>query len=176
MQALETTIPWWRKALNFALDGIRSGFGLFSRSSKTETVTEPKFLDTLEETQEKETTLIDPSPKSENAAAPAILAEPVTATPAAEPVMDAAPVAEANPEPTEISETEIVSDPIPEPVEAAENAAEADPKIAETTQAETVSEALLEPVESAEPVAEADPEPTAISEAAPVSEPDPEPI
>jgi segregation and condensation protein A len=27
----EKNVPWWRRALSFALDGIRSGFGLFSR-------------------------------------------------------------------------------------------------------------------------------------------------
>jgi segregation and condensation protein A len=30
----EKTIPWWRRALQFALGGIRSGFGLFQRGGK----------------------------------------------------------------------------------------------------------------------------------------------
>jgi segregation and condensation protein A len=30
------TLPWWRKALAFALDGIRSGFGLFRRNGNHE--------------------------------------------------------------------------------------------------------------------------------------------
>ncbi len=31
----EKSVPWWRKALHFALDGIRSGFGLFARPAKS---------------------------------------------------------------------------------------------------------------------------------------------
>ncbi len=30
----EKTVPWWRRALQFALGGIRSGFGLFQRGAK----------------------------------------------------------------------------------------------------------------------------------------------
>jgi len=169
MQSLETTIPWWRKALNFALDGIRSGFGLFSRSSKTEAGAEPKFTDTLEETQEKETTLIDPSLKPESvAAAPAILATPVAvpeSTAAAEPIMEAAQAV--------VAASEAVA--VPEPIEAPEPVPEAEPEIAEpTVEAEPVSEALPDPVESAEPVAETEPESAQISEAEIASDSDPE--
>ncbi len=32
----ETTVPWWRRALQYALGGIRSGFGLFQRGAKAE--------------------------------------------------------------------------------------------------------------------------------------------
>jgi segregation and condensation protein A len=184
MQALETTIPWWRKALNFALDGIRSGFGLFSRSSKTEAVAEPTFSNNSEETQEKETTLIDPSPKPEIAAAtPVIPAEPVTAaesTAAAEPVMEAAPEA--------VATAEAESEAVPEPIESAEPVFDAKPEPAAIPEAEAVNEpvqeakpepepeALPESVESAEPVVEAEPEPAEVSEAEAVNEPDPEPI
>ena len=31
---MERPVPWWRRALTIALDGIRSGFGLFRRSGK----------------------------------------------------------------------------------------------------------------------------------------------
>ena len=31
-------VPWWRKALNFALTGIRTGFGLFGKATKEEAV------------------------------------------------------------------------------------------------------------------------------------------
>jgi segregation and condensation protein A len=34
MAKAEKTVPWWRKALQFALGGIRSGFGLFQRGAK----------------------------------------------------------------------------------------------------------------------------------------------
>jgi segregation and condensation protein A len=33
---IEKPVPWWRKALNFALGGIRSGFGLFGKTAKPE--------------------------------------------------------------------------------------------------------------------------------------------
>jgi segregation and condensation protein A len=34
MAMAEKTVPWWRRALEFALGGIRSGFGLFQRGAK----------------------------------------------------------------------------------------------------------------------------------------------
>jgi segregation and condensation protein A len=34
MAMAEKTVPWWRRALRFALGGIRSGFGLFQRGAK----------------------------------------------------------------------------------------------------------------------------------------------
>jgi segregation and condensation protein A len=34
MEMAEKTVPWWRRALQFALGGIRSGFGLFQRGAK----------------------------------------------------------------------------------------------------------------------------------------------
>src|ERR1019366_46704 len=34
MAMAEKTVPWWRRALQFALGGIRSGFGLFQRGAK----------------------------------------------------------------------------------------------------------------------------------------------
>ena len=36
MQVEKERLPWWRKALDFALGGIRSGFGLFRRNGKAE--------------------------------------------------------------------------------------------------------------------------------------------
>ena len=36
----EKTVPWWRRALQFALGGIRSGFGLFPRGAKPEDLEE----------------------------------------------------------------------------------------------------------------------------------------
>jgi segregation and condensation protein A len=36
MAMAEKTVPWWRRALQFALGGIRSGFGLFQRGAKAE--------------------------------------------------------------------------------------------------------------------------------------------
>ena len=34
MAMAEKTVPWWRRALQFALGGIRSGFGLFHRGER----------------------------------------------------------------------------------------------------------------------------------------------
>jgi hypothetical protein len=33
---MEWTVPWWRRALSFALSGIRLRFGLFARNGKDE--------------------------------------------------------------------------------------------------------------------------------------------
>jgi hypothetical protein len=40
MAMAEKTVPWWRRALQFALGGIRSGFGLFPRGAKPEDLEE----------------------------------------------------------------------------------------------------------------------------------------
>jgi segregation and condensation protein A len=160
MQALETTIPWWRKALNFALDGIRSGFGLFSRSPRTEDVAEPTSSNRLEETQEKETTLIDPSPKPESvAAAPAIPVEPVTV---AESAAAAEAALETTPEPAEAAEAEAVIEPDPEPAEETEPEPEAAPESAELQETETMNKPDPEPVEETETEAEPEPKPESL--------------
>jgi segregation and condensation protein A len=65
MQVLEKTIPWWRKALNFALGGIRSGFGLFQRPARLETVAVPMFSGGYKEKPEEERTLTKAFPKIE---------------------------------------------------------------------------------------------------------------
>jgi segregation and condensation protein A len=36
VQAEKLKLPWWRRALEFALGGIRSGFGLFGRNGRSE--------------------------------------------------------------------------------------------------------------------------------------------
>ena len=68
MQVLEKTIPWWRKALRFALGGIRSGFGLFPRPARLEPVAVPMFSGGYKENQEEERALTKPFPKIEMAA------------------------------------------------------------------------------------------------------------
>ena len=42
-------LPWWRRALDFALGGIRSGFGLFRRNGKVETGSQPAAEATVAE-------------------------------------------------------------------------------------------------------------------------------
>ncbi len=41
MQVEKEKLPWWRWALDFALGGIRSGFGLFRRNGKVEAGSQP---------------------------------------------------------------------------------------------------------------------------------------
>jgi segregation and condensation protein A len=55
-------VPWWRKALNVALSGIRTGFGLFSRTPKLIDELEPEIIAGNKETRE-ETELTGHSPE-----------------------------------------------------------------------------------------------------------------
>jgi segregation and condensation protein A len=76
MQVLEKTIPWWRKALKFALGGIRSGFGFFPRPARLAPVAVPMFSGGYKENPEEERALTKVFPKLETVvAAPAIPAE-----------------------------------------------------------------------------------------------------
>jgi segregation and condensation protein A len=61
----ERTVPWWRKALNYALDGIRSGFGFFSRPTKPTSVEGPRFQEEIEDSLEEENLLSKAKPRSE---------------------------------------------------------------------------------------------------------------
>src|SRR5258708_22440878 len=58
-------VPWWRKALSFALSGFRSGFGLFSRTQKNDVDHKPEFVAGLEINPKEEAELIKDSPKLE---------------------------------------------------------------------------------------------------------------
>ncbi|MGB9406342.1 MAG: segregation/condensation protein A [Terracidiphilus sp.] len=71
MQVLEKTIPWWRKALKFALGGIRSGFGIFPRPARFAPIAAPMFSGGFKEIPEEERALTKAFPKIEMAA-PAI--------------------------------------------------------------------------------------------------------
>jgi segregation and condensation protein A len=182
---LENTIQWWRKALNLALGGIRSGFGLFPRPAKPEPVTEPMFSDSLEETLEDESALTEPPPQPEIAiVAPPILAEP-EAPPAAEPVPAPAPemseaglidTVPAGTDPAETAEAEAGIEPIAEPVESEEAAVGTEPEAAGTAEAEAENEPVAEPVESEEAVVEAEPEAAGTAEAEAENEPVAEPV
>jgi segregation and condensation protein A len=136
----EKKIPWWRKALNFALGSIRSGFGLFSRSAKPEPVAEPTFSDNLKETPEEETVLSNPFPQPEiTDAAKAIPAErEAEPTPAAalEPMPEPVGVSEAAAEPA------LAAEPIPVSAPAIDEAVSIDSIPAE---AEHAAEKSMEP-------------------------------
>ena len=68
----EKTVPWWCKALNYALEGIRSGFGLFPRPAKPVLLAKDRFLDRAIENLEEEAALTDQPANPE-----AVAAEPV---------------------------------------------------------------------------------------------------
>ena len=58
-------VPWWRKALSFAMSGFRSGFGLFSRTQKNGTENQPEIVAGENINSEEEIELIKDSPKPE---------------------------------------------------------------------------------------------------------------
>jgi segregation and condensation protein A len=184
----EKTIPWWRKALQIALSGLRSGFGLFPRDARPEPVPETMISGSIRENREEEQALTEPSTKI--AAAPMI---PDGPTPAAELVRatekgrDASKKAEKSVSVVEVAaETEIAEEAVPERIEAAVAKLEAEPVVepetAETPEAEAVNEVAEEPVDEPEPVIHAEPvpapevEPVALTEPEPVSAPAIEPV
>jgi segregation and condensation protein A len=82
---MERSVPWWRRALAVALDGIRSGFGLFRRNGKAAAGTEfaaqagsvaqPREAERDETEAQKEESLVKPtSPQSEAAVAKEVVA------------------------------------------------------------------------------------------------------
>jgi len=93
----EKKVPWWRRALSYALDGIRSGFGLFSKSAKEDSQNEPEIVSVQQETPE-EAELTKHSPELEPVANPANAKEPV---PVSEPVDDRLPREETEPQASE---------------------------------------------------------------------------
>jgi segregation and condensation protein A len=109
MQMEEKTVPWWRKALSYALGGIRSGFGLFSRSAKSRVANEPEIAAGQEENPEEEATLTEHSPKLEPIADTVIEAE-----------IAAVPEAAAAAEPEAEERLETASEPVPEEAAAEE--------------------------------------------------------
>jgi segregation and condensation protein A len=193
MQMLEKTVPWWRKALIYALGGIRSGFGLFPRPAQPVPLNEERFPEVLEPSLGVETALTDHTANPETIAAEAVrAAESVTApiaesanaielmtvaaaapvvksasTPAPEdaipPVPVPVPVQETAPQPVPIPEAAPQQEPAKEPAVEAVTIAEPTPA------AEPAPEA--EPVPAAEPVGESPAVPSAEQAAAPGQEP-----
>jgi segregation and condensation protein A len=169
----EKTVPWWRRALNFALDGIRSGFGLFSRPAKPETPvnSQPpdKSVNPLEDL--KEETVLPQQPANPEPLAARPPAEPQHA-PEVEPVQAVPPVTgpvpEAIPEP--IRQPEAASKVVVDAVEIAEPAAPP----AAPEPAAAIKEAPVAAIETpAEPEPGAIPEPPTVP---PQSTTEPEPV
>jgi segregation and condensation protein A len=155
MHVEEKTIPWWRRALKFALGGIRSGFGLFPRSAKAEGAPEEKILETPKEKLEEETVLTEASPQPEVvAAAKTIPIEPVTESKSqAEPVAAVEEGTLATPVlPVGQSAALDTVSAMPEPV--AVDVMEVEPVTVEAAIDEVVKEAAPESVEEDEAVAE----------------------
>jgi|CZKF01.1.fsa_nt_gi segregation and condensation protein A len=148
---VEKTIPWWRKALQIALSGLRSGFGFFPRPAKSEPVPEPIISGSIQERPEEETTLIEPSPEVE-----VVVAAPIIP---AEPVVKSTSMAE----PATVVEDALPAEPAPVPAPAIDKTVPSNPIPAE---AEVESEATLEPVEEAETVVEAEDLKAAVEEPA----------
>jgi segregation and condensation protein A len=152
----EKTIPWWRKALEFALGGFRSGFGLFSRLAVPEPVPEPMISPSFRENREEESTLTVPSRKTKPVvAAPEVSAAPVVKSGLMEEsvaVVEEAPPAEPAPVPAPSIDKTVPSNPVPDGA-AEELSAESNSSPAAV---EAVSEAIPELLEHTEPVVEAE--------------------
>ena len=169
----DRSLPWWRRALTFALDGIRSGFGIFRRNeesgAKQPTSPQPVLASRVSAVQNSEESRVNPSsPEPENATAataPAPQAAEADAAHEAAPVAEPTPAAEAlaaepmaaEPGQAEEAETPTVADD--EDPAATEVAAVAEEYAAPAgeVQAETTpgDEAALKPATPAE----ADPAP-----------------
>jgi segregation and condensation protein A len=77
---VERAIPWWRKALQIALGGLRSRFGFFPRLAKPEPVSAPIISGSFRDYPVEERALTEPSRKVKTAvAAAAIPAVPASA-------------------------------------------------------------------------------------------------
>ncbi len=61
----DTKVPWWRKALDFALSGIRSGFGLFAKTQKHTDDIEQETIAGYKDIREEEAELIEHSPEQD---------------------------------------------------------------------------------------------------------------
>jgi segregation and condensation protein A len=97
MQMTEKPIPWWRKALKYALGGIRSGFGLFPKAAKPAPIEpfppeEERFLESSKPTLEVEQALTNRPANAEAvpAASETVIETIVVTEP--EPVANPAPV------------------------------------------------------------------------------------
>ena len=199
MEMLEKTLPWWRKALNYALGGIRSGFGLFPRPEHPVPLEEDRFLERLEQSLEVETALTDRTANPETIAAEPVAAAESAPAPIAESanalewvsVAAAAPVVESASAPAPAH----AIPPVPVPVPPAEQATEtalppqrapksaSKRKPAEKQVAEPVAlaepapaaEPVTEPIDLIDPIPEQTAEQPAATEPAPAAEPVVEP-
>ncbi len=151
-------VPWWRKALSFALSGFRSGFGLFSRTPKNGTENESETIAGEKNNPEEEIELIKDSPKLETISEAET--EAVIAADAAGSVEIAASVDDVNAvapefELAEESAVEHVVEPTADAATAAAGVIEVAPGSAEAVIADRAADQIDALVEAApEPVLE----------------------
>ncbi|MGD0345246.1 MAG: segregation/condensation protein A [Terracidiphilus sp.] len=179
----EPTLPWWRRALQFALGGI---VGLFHRNGKTEAAAQiaPQAVPAANhhEASNQETPVKDSSPQSEPVSAQVDAAEnetsakvvvPVAQKPAPDPpatAKEAPPPAEQPPAAT-VSEPEIPSAPAPEAqtIEAEEAvaiAAQAAPE--EATASQPAEEPVSAAADQSQPISTPGPEPSPLPVPVPI--------
>jgi segregation and condensation protein A len=169
----EQTVPWWRKALSFALGGIRTGIGLFSRRARPEAATESDAPANPEENPEEEV-LKQESPNSQTVG-------PVAAIQAAT-VAEVEPREEVTPEvvvesvevvfPTELEAPAAVAQ-VPVPPAAAEPVQEQEPEEVLTEEPVVAApDAAIEPVAELRTEAPAGTEQVDAGENAPAAEPE----
>jgi segregation and condensation protein A len=99
-------VPWWRKALNFALGGIRSGFGFFPKPTRAATFESPKayeqeILEDPQQFSEVKSTMTKHVPNP----------EPVPEAAKATPEIAAPNVVESDSIPVQTAEPEITLQP-----------------------------------------------------------------
>ena len=197
----EKTLPWWRKALSYALGGLRSGFGLFSRSAKDKPdaknkpdLNEPEIASAQQKIPEEEADLNQNSPELEpiveavDAVNEAVAAPlPVSpALPEREPELPVEEIEAAAPLP---AHPDPAPQPEPEPQPAIETSAEEELPAAIAPEeaaeelpppSESVPEFILEPAaEPSQEIASRQEAPVAIEasiEPAANQEPVPEPL
>jgi len=145
----EKTVPWWRRALSFALGGIRSGFGLFPRSPRPDLSLQPEQQPPI--TQRQQPIQVQPPPPvrqvTENVEAveePKEVPEEETALSRqpANPQPPAAPAA-TPPEPVPFVPPAVIAAPLPAPV----------PELLPDTSPEPEAAAAIDPVAEPESVA-----------------------
>ena len=148
----EKTIPWWRKALHYAIEGIRTGFGLFSRQARPDATPEPKLSSRFTPQPEEATALIDPLLEPE-------IGEPEIGEPeiATAPRETEAPAAEAKAAPSSIVAPIPAPASVPEPAEPAP--VHPIPEPPAETAAQPAPSAEDAPLLPAEPVTEIEPPP-----------------
>ncbi|MGO9639602.1 MAG: segregation and condensation protein A, partial [Terracidiphilus sp.] len=167
----EKTIPWWRKALEFALGGFRSRFGFFTRNATPEPVTEALISGSYNDHPEEEKALNEPSLQVVAASAnPAIAAKPARAAIKGRKVSNKAEQQTVKVQ--EATEIEVGHETVPEPVKVTKPMTEAEPEAAaETAAAPEVEQAIPVAELPLEAEPEPAPEPVAIPVAAAVAGP-----